>query len=98
MATIQAFKIGQHGNEIVFSYLRNGEVLFIKYLKLERINGKKQMHVEPNCEPCLFGWNMLPDASRSVIICEGEIDAMTLYQYGLPALSVPLGAGGGKKH
>lgn len=98
IATIQAFKIGQNGNAIVFPYLRNGEVFFIKYLKLERINGKKQMHVEPNCEPCLFGWHMLPDASRSVIICEGEIDAMTLHQYGLPALSVPLGAGGGKKH
>jgi len=98
LATIQVFRIGQHGNEIAFPYIRDEEVIFTKYLKLERNNGKKQIRVEPNCEPCLFGWHMIPTTSRSVIICEGEIDAMTLYQYGLPAISVPFGAGGGKKH
>ena len=95
--TIQAFKIGQQENELVFPYWRNNEIIFLKYLKLERINGKKQMRVAANCEPCLFGWNMLAPHSRSVILCEGEIDAMRLFQYGLPALSVPFGAGGGKK-
>lgn len=96
-ATIQAFKIGQCGNEIVFPYLRAGEVIFIKYIKLERINNKKQIRIEANCEPCLFGWHMIPDYSRSVVICEGEIDAMSLYQYGIAALSVPFGGGGGNK-
>ena len=96
--TIKSFNVGQKGNEIVFPYLRNGEVIFVKYLKLERVNGKKQMRVEANCEPCLFGWHVIPDNTRSVTICEGEIDAMSLYDYGLPALSVPFGAGGGKKH
>lgn len=95
---IQAFKVGQKGNEIVFPYFCNNELIFVKYLDLKRINGKKQMRVEANCEPCLFGWQMLPTQTRSVIICEGEIDAMTLSQYGLPALSVPFGAGGGNKH
>lgn len=70
----------------------------MKYLKLERIDGKKQIRTEANCEPCLFGWDMIKAQARSVIICEGEIDAMTLWQYDLPALSVPFGAGGGKKH
>jgi twinkle protein len=59
---------------------------------------KKQISVEPGCEPCLFGWHLIPSNSRSVTICEGEIDAMTLYQYGLPALSVPFGGGTGDKH
>lgn len=96
--TLNFYKIQQSDQEIIFPYLREGEVIFIKYLKLERVNNKKTMRVAANCEPSLFGWHMLPEHSRSIIICEGEIDAMTLYQYGLPALSVPFGAGGGKKH
>ncbi|RUQ96565.1 bifunctional DNA primase/helicase [Legionella septentrionalis] len=95
---IQAFRIGQKGNEIVFPYLCNNELIFVKYLDLKRADGKKQMRVEPDCEPCLFGWHMLPKQARSVAICEGEIDAMSLCQYSMPALSVPFGAGGGKKH
>jgi twinkle protein len=96
--TIQVFQIGQRGNEIIFPYFRDNELIFIKYLNLKRINGKKQMHVEAKCEPCLFGWQMISPQARSVIICEGEIDAMTLFQYGLPALSIPFGAGGANKH
>lgn len=96
--TILAFQIRQKGNDIVFPYFRDNELIFVKYLKLERIKGKKQMYIDVDCEPCLFGWQMLPPHAHSVIICEGEIDVMTLSQYGLPALSVPFGAGGGNKH
>lgn len=96
--TLNSYQIQQSGQEIIFPYLRNGEVLFVKYLQLKRMNNKKSMRVAADCEPCLFGWHMLPDSARSVIICEGEIDAMTFYQYGFPALSVPFGAGSGKKH
>lgn len=96
--TLNAYQIQQSGQEIIFPYLRAHELIFIKYLKLERVSNKKAMRVAADCEPCLFGWHMLPEHSRSIIICEGEIDAMTLYQYDLPALSVPFGAGGGKKH
>lgn len=95
--TISAYEIGERNHEIVFPYLRDNELIFIKYLKLQRINNKKQMSVEPNCEPCLFGWPMIPNNARSITICEGEIDAMTFYQYGIPALSVPFGGGGGDK-
>ena len=95
--TISAYEIGERNHEIVFPYFRDNELIFIKYLKLQRTNNKKQMSVEPNCEPCLFGWHMIPNNARSITICEGEIDAMTFYQYGLPALSVPFGGGGGDK-
>ncbi|MBN0941860.1 toprim domain-containing protein, partial [Pseudomonas aeruginosa] len=44
-------------------------------------------------EPCLFGWQAIPDGNREVTITEGEIDAMTAWQYGRPALSVPFGGG-----
>ena len=95
--TVRDYKIGERNREIIFPYLRNGELVFIKYLKLERVGDKKQMSVEANCEPCLFGWHLIPTDARTVTICEGEIDAITLYQYGLPALSVPFGGGGGDK-
>lgn len=96
-ATIEAFKIPQSDDEIVLNYIRNDEVIFIKNLKLERKNGEKKMFVSPNAEPCLFGWQVIPPHARTVVICEGEIDAMSFYEYGIPALSVPFGGGRGEK-
>lgn len=95
--TIQAYKIGGQNRKIIFPYWRHGELIFVKQLDLDRVNGKKQIAVEPNCEPCLFGWHLIPANARKVTICEGEIDAMSLYQYGFPALSVPFGGGGSNK-
>ncbi len=95
--TVYDYKISERNKQIIFPYWRDDELIFVKYLGLERINGKKQISVEPNCEPCLFGWHLVPANARTVTICEGEIDAMSLYQYGLSALSVPFGGGDGNK-
>lgn len=85
------------GPWIVLPFLDRDELLSIKYLHLKKRDGKKQTMVEANCRPSLFGWQALDSDERTVAICEGEIDCMTLYQYGVPALSVPFGGGGGKK-
>jgi len=98
METINAFKVTQTGQKIVFPYIREGQAIFIKYMGLNRPDGKKDISVEPNCEPCLFGWHLVPKNARSITLCEGEIDAMSLSQMGIVALSVPFGAGGGNKH
>jgi twinkle protein len=45
----------------------------------------------------LFGWQAIPDDARDVVICEGEIDALSWAAYGFPAMSVPYGGGGGDK-
>lgn len=92
-ATLAAFKIGESGNEIIFPYYRDGELINVKYLGLDRPQGKKRIRVEANCEPCLFGWQAMHSNVREITLCEGEIDAMTLHQYGIPALSVPFGGG-----
>jgi twinkle protein len=97
-ATLKAFHIGDESDQIVFPYIRDGKIINLKYLKIERPNGKKEIRSEKNCEPCLFGWQTIPKNAREIAICEGEIDAMTLYQYGIPALSVPFGAGSGSKN
>lgn len=93
--TILAFKVAANeaDDEIVFPFLRAGQLINCKYLKLERPEGKKQVRQEKDAEPCLFGWQAVPDKARSIIITEGEIDAMTWWQAGLPALSVWSGAG-----
>lgn len=98
LQTLKTFRISEDNDQIVFPYIRDDKIINLKYLKLERIAGKKVIRTESNCEPCLFGWHTIPKNIREITICEGEIDAMTLYQYGIPALSVPFGAGSGAKN
>lgn len=95
---IQKYQIGEQNRNIVFPYARKSTIRQVKYLSIDRLNGKKQIRVEANCEPCLFGWEAIPDKARTITICEGEIDSLSLYQYGYPALSLPFGGGKGAKH
>src|SRR6185369_2588473 len=111
--TITAYQIGElaevgpwegwknqssvRGPWIAFPFLRDGDLLSVKYLHLERKEGKKVVLAEAGCEPCCFGWPVIKPDAREVTICEGELDALSLYQYGYPALSVPFGGGKGDK-
>lgn len=92
--TVAAFKIAElvQGGKTyaVFPYLRDGEFVNAKYRNLAE---KKDMRQESGAEPCLFGWHLIDPKARTVAICEGEPDAMTLHQMGVPALSVNAGAG-----
>lgn len=93
-ATIDAFKIVEqiHNGKTIalFPYLRDSELVNVKY---RDITDKRGMRQEKDAEPCLFGWHLIDPKARTVAICEGEIDAMTLHQAGIPALSVNAGAG-----
>ncbi|WP_429497066.1 toprim domain-containing protein [Robbsia andropogonis] len=92
--TIEAFKIREQvrGEKVyaVLPYLRDGELINVKY---RNVDDKKDMRQEGGAEPCLFGWHLIDPSARSVAIAEGELDAMTLHQMGIPALSVNAGAG-----
>ena len=97
--TISAFKISEKDNAVVFPYYRDNQLIQVKYISLKRDeNGKKIAWTEKNCEPCLYGWQAVIANTRSITITEGEIDAMSLFQYGYPTLSVPFGGGTGDKH
>ena len=96
-ATLDAFKISEDGRNIVFPFLRDGQLVFIKWLGLDRQDGKKKIRCSADSEPCLFGWQAVPDNSRSITITEGETDCMSAWQSGYPALSVPFGGGSGDK-
>lgn len=92
--TVTVFKIAEQVRDgktyAVFPYLRDGELVNVKYRNVEE---KRDMRQEGGAEPCLFGWHLIDPKCRSVAITEGEIDAMTLHQSGVPALSVNAGAG-----
>lgn len=88
----------QEVDAIAFPYIRDNETIQIKRLGIERNGNKKIIMAEADCEPCLFGWQAIDNKERNmVVLCEGEIDAMTISQYGVPALSVPFGGGSGAK-
>lgn len=95
--TIKAFKIGEQGRNILFPFLRDGQLIHWKTLGVDRPDGNKKIMAAKDSEPCLFGWQAIPSDAREVTITEGEIDAMSAWQYGRPALSVPMGGGTGAK-
>ena len=109
--TFDVFKISSTKDEIIFPSYRKEELIRVKYMNINRTSeGKKIINITKDSEPCLFGWQAVPGDARVVCLTEGEIDAMTLYQYGVICkcpggenkiigfLSVPLGGGKGAKH
>lgn len=70
----------------------DAQLLNIKYLAVERVNGRKCCAQEKNGYCSLFGWQAVDENAKDFVICEGEIDAMTLAALGFNALSVPMGA------
>ncbi|WP_273789516.1 bifunctional DNA primase/helicase [Bartonella sp. ML70XJBT] len=55
-----------------------------------------QIPQHASIDPALFP--MLSSTNRTIVITEGEIDALSLAAYGYPAVSVPFGGGRGGKH
>lgn len=107
LGEMDAMTFGVNGHSvtspaIVFPFKVCGELRFVKYLALQRGgDGKKITKVEAKCEPVLFGWQAVEAAhktSRRVVICEGEVNALSWFEYGYPALATPFGAGHGHKH
>lgn len=88
--SIGAYKVAAKGTDVVmFPYIRDGELIHLKY----RATKEKKFWTSADSEKCLFGWQVIQPTARSVVITEGEIDAMSLYEYGFPALSIPFGGG-----
>lgn len=62
-----------------------------KYVKLARPDGKKDMWSTKGTKRALYGKNMIEDNVSELVICEGEIDALSWLSLGIPAVSVPDG-------
>ncbi|KDO18497.1 hypothetical protein SPRG_16173 [Saprolegnia parasitica CBS 223.65] len=62
-------------------------------LKVRAIDDKSKQRLVPKGGSWgLFGWNTVPTAATSLVLTEGEFDAMAVHQAtGLPAVSLPNG-------
>ena len=65
-------------------------------VKLRSLAEKRLMLLEPNQgKTGFFGWRTVPAEATSVVLTEGEFDAMSVFQAtGVPALSLPNGVNG----
>lgn len=92
--TLKDFRIASddHGN-IVFPFYRNDELVYVKYRKPKKhtkADGPKEWQ-DSNTEPILFGMDNVA-YGKPLVITEGEIDALSLYQAGVHnVVSVPCG-------
>ena len=94
--TLHRYDLDAEDGFIVFKFFRDEELILVKKLGVNRPNNKKQITVSPDCEPILFGWQAISPDARTLVITEGELDAMSLYQYGHEAVSIPFGVNNDK--
>lgn len=93
---IDLFKIVVAPSEkaIVFeSWSPSGEIVNRSYRTLDE---KKKVWQDKGCAPSLFGWHAVSDdayGTRTIVLSEGQIDAMTWKQWGFDCLSIPNGTG-----
>lgn len=94
--TYTAFGVAQKGDAVTYPYTsQDGELLWVKSISLDLDeSGKKRVWTTPDPQPVLFGMHapLVRAAGREIVITEGEVDAMSYYESGVPAVSVPFGA------
>jgi twinkle protein len=95
-AVVNRFRIegSQEHRAIVFPCYSPAGVLVNRSYRT--LTEPKKVWQDQGCAPCLFGWQGIPDASyqsKTILLCEGQVDCMTWAQWGIPALSVPNGSG-----
>lgn len=79
-------------------YDKDGKMVNIKYRNLkytkDKKNGIKEWY-EPDCMPYLYGVQTYNKNSKTMVLCEGQLDAMACHECGIPnSFSVPGGAKG----
>lgn len=91
-ATINAFKLGWDGKRYTIPALAQRHLFGVKRRQSEIADGLLGKYVSiKGSRVGIFNFDILAH-TRSIVICEGEIDAMLLLQYGYPAVSSTGGA------
>jgi twinkle protein len=86
METLLKYRVTGAKGAIAFQYFKNDELVNIKYRGIE----EKKFWSEKDCEPVLYGHDLA--TGSTLIITEGEIDAMSMFDYGFKSVvSVPSG-------
>lgn len=87
--SIRAYRVAAENGAVLFpAFTPEGDIQYIKY----RDPAEKKFWSAKGGKPCLFGWQAIPDSERTVVLCEGELDAIAWHSYGFPALSPTNGA------
>jgi len=95
-AVINRFQIegDKERQALVFpSYSPSGALINRSYRTLDE---QKKVWQEEGCAPSLFGWQALSENAyreKTVLLAEGQIDAMSWATWGIDALSIPNGSG-----
>ena len=85
--TLDLFKIGENQGRIAFPFHEDGELVYLKFRSRD-----KKFTAEPGGKPIFFGMDLC-SLDMPLIITEGEIDCMSLWEAGIPnAVSLPNGA------
>ena len=72
----------------------NGELTFIKYrnTKYRKGDSDSKEWCEKGAKPILYGIPFVDYSNKTLVITEGQIDSLSLYEAGIPnAVSVPMG-------
>lgn len=81
-------------DSIGFPFDRGGFTENVKYRHRAGKEPWKKFEQEKNALPCLYGRDHVPSDATEIIICEGEIDCLSLWQYGYHnTVSIPSGVG-----
>lgn len=94
LSVLDAYKVSSKdaGKTIVFPYIdENGEACHLKFLGVERPEGKKKMWATKDTKRCLFGMHAIPADMPYLVISEGETCSLSWATAGIPACSVPNG-------
>lgn len=94
--SLKAYRVTGTGALLALPSYIGDHIFAVKYRDISKPK-QESMRVEPNAMPCLFGWQAIPPNAREVVLTEGELDAIAYGQQGIPALSIPFGAGKGEK-
>lgn len=90
--TLKHYHITSIDGQIAFPFLVDNEIVNVKYLIPRKTPQSKNIwRQEANALPCLYGWHVIDDNDHEIVITEGEIDALSVYQSGYKALSLPSG-------
>jgi len=91
--TMDLLKVGSDNcGNILFPYYESGELVFVKFRPARKIKeGERKAWRESETKPVLWGMDLC-DPTEPLIITEGEIDALSVYEGGFRnAVSVPSG-------
>lgn len=87
----------KYGRIVFPFYTTTNELTFIKYRNPYPRKGEPKEIPEKNCKPILFGMQNATQYDKPLVITEGQIDALSLAEAGVPnPVSVPMGKNGWK--